>query len=535
MRYGAATAAALLVLAGCARCSRPPPPPPERFLPPDAPSAVVVPVLRAAQEQVGPLSRTALAFPIAADLGPALSALRDQLGFDPLDPKGTAQAGLDPARGAAIALDPGAPPLLVLPAGDGDRLGATVARLARDRLGASQRATLAVNGVEVTVFRPADGAPAALSLAIREGSALIVPGAGGPARIAAAATRPAGASLAGAAPFARARAALGPAALLAYVPPASPAWARAALVRDGVAVGATGSATRVSARAVLLLAPDRREFWRSVVAPGAAASREDLARMPPDAFLVGRFDGDVAAVARRVLPLAAAAGALRRAGIDLEREALALLAPGVAAALRVAPTFQVSTVSRATDLVASDPFQLAHLSAVLHVKDAGAAAALLDRLARAGGRAGISVQREGSGAPPRWRIAHRGATLDVALDGERLLVAGGAGRLQALIAAGAPPYTPPTDAARTALGTGAAGAVLDPGRLVASFRALPQEAYGTGPDAFVMRSLVDRVIDPASRLVAASVRLDLAEAAATIDLTVEARPPESAEPSGAQR
>jgi hypothetical protein len=62
---------------------------------------------------------------------------------------------------------------------------------------------------------------------------------------------------------------------------------------------------------------------------------------------------------------------------------------------------------------------------------------------------------------------------------------------------------------------------------VASFRALPPAAYGTGPDAFVMRSLAERVVEPASRLVAASLRVSLAEGAARLDLTVDARPPEA--------
>src|SRR6266496_431179 len=123
MRNGPAVATALVslavvVAAGCARCGGAGGPPPERFLAPDTPLAVVVPSLRSAQEDLAPLVRTALGFPAAADLAAALEAVRAQLGFDPLDPAALATAGVDPSRGAALALAPGAPPILVLPVGE---------------------------------------------------------------------------------------------------------------------------------------------------------------------------------------------------------------------------------------------------------------------------------------------------------------------------------------------------------------------------------------------------------------------------------
>ena len=55
-------------------------------------------------------------------------------------------------------------------------------------------------------------------------------------------------------------------------------------------------------------------------------------------------------------------------------------------------------------------------------------------------------------------------------------------------------------------------------------RAMPDEAYGTGPSGFVMRSLVERFVDPASRLAAVSLRADLAEGALLLTLELEARP-----------
>jgi hypothetical protein len=58
---------------------------------------------------------------------------------------------------------------------------------------------------------------------------------------------------------------------------------------------------------------------------------------------------------------------------------------------------------------------------------------------------------------------------------------------------------------------------------VASVQALPDEAYGTGPNAFVMRSLADRFLEPASRVQAVALRFDLLPAAALFDLEIEGR------------
>src|SRR6266568_630738 len=151
-----ATLLAALALLGCARCG-PPPSPPERFLAGSTALAVIVPRLGAAQEQAAALLATAGTFPAAADLAEALPALRAQLGFDPLQPPGAAEAGLDPEGGLAIALAPGQPPLLVLPARDAGRLEATVARLAADRLGARRREVVRAGGREVITFHAAGG------------------------------------------------------------------------------------------------------------------------------------------------------------------------------------------------------------------------------------------------------------------------------------------------------------------------------------------------------------------------------------------
>lgn len=530
MRNRAALAALLLLAAGgCARCGRPTAAAPERLLPADAPLALVVPRLRPALEQAATLARTALGFPAAAGLAEALAAVKGQLGFDPLDPAAVAGAGLDPERGLGAARGADGGLLLVLPAGDEARLEETVARLARDRLGAGERVAVRERGVEVTSFR-AQGQPPALSLLLTRGNALLAAGPGGPARIAALAGLQEPASLQRSAAFGRARAALGkePVALL-YAPPASPALARLPWLREGAALGISASSTRLAAAVAVLLGPERREAWRPALA-GPAAPPAGLPPLPGDAFLAARLAGDPAQLLRRALAdTPATLAALARAPLDPERDLLAPLAPGASAALSLAPTFEVAAVSRdAGGLVARDPFRLAYLTATLTVKDGAQARAALEKLARAAPALGLAAAPLQVAGRPGWRISRGPLALEVALDGRRLLVAGGPGRLAPLLAGSEPGYVAPSADAAAALAAGASGAVLDLGQLVASFRALPASAYGAGPDAFVMRSLAERIIDPASRLVAASARAALTAEAARIDLIVEARQPEAA-------
>jgi len=160
------------------------------------------------------------------------------------------------------------------------------------------------------------------------------------------------------------------------------------------------------------------------------------------------------------------------------------------------------------------------LEAVLPVRDPAAAEAASARIAARGKRparpeGGVHRIRTPSGEIA-WRV-------DPAA--RRVVVAGGPpGRLDALEArlAGGAGWSAPTEAAAAALSGGLGGAVLVPPRLAAAVRAMPEEAFGTGPSGFVMRSLVERLVEPVSRLTAVSFRADLAEGALVLALTVEA-------------
>lgn len=525
-------ALALALLAGLAisACRREAHPPPERWLPATVSAAVVVPALGQAARQLGAVYGTLATVPAAAAIADAYAALKAQLGFDPLDPRGLEEAGLDPAGGAAVSFSRGRPPVAVLPVADMGRFDGTARRLARDRMGAGQRVTSMGGGHQVITFRREAAGPAALAYAVAGRYALVATGPGALAAVIAAASLEETRSLWKGQDYAQALAALGPGySALAFAPAGSPALADLPAARDGVALGVRAGGGSLGLRLALRLAPDRAPGWAALAgaAPEAArtAGLEEAALVAPDAALAVRWGGDLAALWRRAhpwLPSRLTRG-LASARLDLESELLSGLAPGAALSLSIAPTFTLTEFSApSADLRHTDPFRLLKLEIAARVRDPARVRAFSARVAQAAPRLGARVAARGAS----WTLSYGKGQLGWSLQGDRLLVAGGPGRLEELerrVARGSGGYQAPSAAARAGLEGGVGGAVLDVGHLVATVQALPDEAYGTGPNAFVMRSLADRFLEPATRVAAATLRFDLLPAAALFDLEVEGR------------
>jgi len=530
--------AALGALAANPACRRPASgPPPERFLSARAQGVVLAPELGRAARELSSLGETLAAFPgLAPQLARARAALTAQLGFDPLDPAALAQAGLDPSRGAALGLEPGAGagavPVLVLPVGDAGRLEGLVERLARERLGAPDRTVQSSGALRAVTFRSAPGAPAAICYALSPASRTLVlaPGPSGPEAAVAALSRPAAESLAESPAFGELRRALGdrPALLTAALPdsPRLPPWGR-----DGAALGVSAEAGAIRLGLALRLG-DRAAGLRALRAAGKAGPATRW--LAPGSALVLRWDGDLAELGRR---LASAADPhhrewLRAHGFDLQRDLFDLLAPG--AALSVSPSPRLDLAGLSDVSLRADPLRVMSFEAVGEVKDEATSRASLARLPAlfaalaepAGGPALAQPAPDPTGAT--GRVITPSGELAWHLSGKRLLLAGGPpGALQALAAreggAGAG-WTPPTRASAAALEGGLGGAVLDPRSLAASLRALPDQAYGTGPGGFVVRSLVERFLEPAERIAAVSARAELKDAALFIELLAEVPP-----------
>ena len=526
-RFLAILAASTLLLASCGRKREYPPP--ERYVPADAPVAVIVPGVGAAARQAGALYRTIAQAPQAVPLAEAHAALKAQLGFDPFDPRGIEQAGVDPAGAAAAALGGPSPAVLVLPVLDLARLDATLARLARDRLGAGERVSMQVRGVEVVTFRREGKGPASLAYAAVGPHVLLASGAGAPEAVAGAATLPEDRSVWRSAAAGRAREALGPGWLATVLAPAgSPALADLRVARDGAAAGVKAEAARVGVRLALPLSAEREAWWKGLVATGTPDAGT-AALLPADGALLARWGADPAEAARRLEPWYPPE--LRKAFAAQKLDPVTGLAPafgpGAAASLALAPTFSFADFSSPRlDPKRVDPFGLFQIDAVIPVKDATVLRAFLVRLQKSGPKLSLKVVPRGPAAEPTgWTLQWGKAQLGLALAGGRLLVAGGAPRLAALEAraAGAAGYPPPTPAAKEALTTGLGGAVLDVTNLARSVEALPGEAYGTGPNGVVMRSLVNRYLEPAGSVATVALRLDLVPGAVLVDLDVDGK------------
>lgn len=524
----------LATVAACAQCGGAVGPPPERHVPADVVAALIVPELRGAARSLAEFYATAQDFPGTAGLPGLRASLSSQLGFDPLDTAALRDAGLDPRGGLAIAWqgpspkEKGAPrrgpPLLVVPVSNRAAAEAFVQRLATERLGAAQRSVEARGPSQVTVYRTGATAPPALSVAAADGSYLLCPGPEGPEAVARAVALAPGASLADTAAWQVARRAAGSdAAVIGFVPPGSPLLSGLWAVRDGAALALWAEPRKLHARLVTLLG-DREAGFQALAATGDGGGL--TSRLDPSAALVGRWDGAPGPLAAKLLPLIPERerDRLARAGIELGRDLFDALAAGGAASLSLAPRLELPTLD--AKALRRDPLRLVQFELVLPLADAPRVAGLSERIARMGG------QRR-QGAP--WTVPTASGEVAWAIDGDRLLVTGGGvGRLAALrgrMAGSAGGYRAPTDDARRTLASGGLGAlVLDTRNAAASVRALPPEAFGTGPTGFVMRSLVERFVEPAERIEAASLRAALEPGALVLALEVQPAPPEERQP-----
>lgn len=523
--------ATALAILGCQGGRRGPPP--ERFVPATARAAVVVPETGRAASELADLHASVSGFPGAGELAGARGALAAQLGFDPLDQDALADAGVDPRRGAAVAVldhpgprgEPGSATLVVLPAADAPKVERLLARIARDRLGATERTAETHGGVAAVIFRRPASAAAALTYAVVERTTLLTTHPSGPALIAESAALAPAASLSEAPAWKLARRALGEdVAALVFVPAGSRLLGGMWALADGLAVGVSAGPRRLLARAAILLGA-REPSFRALAADGRAAPL--VARLDPDAPFAARWDGDFAALGKKLAPMIGTRDRQRlaRRGIDLERDLFGLLAPGGALALSLPQRLALGRLT--AEAARRDPLRAFEFEVVLPLRPGADPGTTAERLARGVGavrRRRRSADDGVSRLPtPSGEIAWK---VDAAAG--RLVAAGGRpGRIDALLtrlAGAGPGWKAPTRGAEEALSGGLGGAALDVARLVAAIRALPAEAFGSGPSGFVMRSLVERIADPAARrLAAVSLRADLEEGALVLALDVEAR------------
>src|SRR5258707_14927013 len=174
------------LIAGCTRCGKATPSPAartsiHRFLPRIAEAVVVVPNSARLGEKLKQLQNLKLASFVAQLQGLAnaqeyVNGLMEQLGVDLRSRDELVKAGIDPERGAAVALVSANRGYWVLAIADEGRFRSAVRRLANNRLGASAETSRDELGNAVTYFSRSGEAGSLLAFALVDGFALMAAG-----------------------------------------------------------------------------------------------------------------------------------------------------------------------------------------------------------------------------------------------------------------------------------------------------------------------------------------------------------------------
>ncbi len=516
-----------LVFAGCSRCGGDKPSgakvlSPARYLPRSARAAVVIPDVGALGEKLARLQRLKIAN-FAAQLQNAQSAegfvsgIMRQVGVDLRSAQAMEAAGLQPSRGAGLALLANNQVVSVLGMKDEKALTETFAKLARERLGAPTRAEEKVPGGTLVTFSRA-GAPApSLGLLLSDGYALV--GAGELV-----------AQLPG-------LATLAPEQSLAQEPLLSDALKRLPTERDFYAflpgglgfllpVGGTESVTLVGSlrEGALSLHADMPWPDEASFEVFKAQKGPDLAGyLPADSFLTVRYGGDPAKL-EGVWPYLAG-GAITRAvqssGVDVKGELLSRLEPGMVAGVALAPTVQLGAGLPRLDPRRTNPFRFVHLVVVGEGKDAAGVASLLEKVPPLAQKLGAKVEpAELNGQRVYLTSYAQGEGTHLAAVDKKVLLAAPQTRLEAVLPTlSAPPGPSPVpEELRASLQEPVLGAVLDLRRLSDTVKALPSEAWGIG--GFAIKATTVRFLEATDDLRAVTLGVSAKDKALRADLTL---------------
>jgi hypothetical protein len=524
---------ATVVAAGCARCgSRPPPT--ERFVAADAAAVLIVPTLAGLAQQSSDVLTTAATFPGGKELLDARAVIAGRLTFDPFDVASIAATGLDPARGLALSGVVGkggeqSPDVVLsLPVADAAKFEAAVAKLAKERLSATERGVES-GSPEVIAWRPAAGAQPLFAYALVQKTALVSFGPAAVDAIRAAAAIPEAGTIASRPEYQKTMKALGAGlGIEFYVPANSPALKDVPQLKDGFAAGVRGGRDRIGVAGAMLLGP-REATLRAAVAKGESSAL--LAKLDPGAGWVVRGDGDPG----QSTDVQAVIDAMGKQGIPepalaILKDFIGSLGSGSALGIGVLPPGPAAK-ARLTDA----PLSAVRAELLTSLKDPARMTAAIQRavdLATEQAAAAAKPARGGKGAATvpnfgknPWRFPLPGGELAAAVaDGKLAIVAGPAGTLEALLARTGTTFKGPTPAADKALKGGSGGMYIDVPKLAAAARAYPEEAFGDGQQGVMVKSMVDQWSAAAERITAISVSGDLVEGAARGELLVEVTP-----------
>ena len=485
----------LLAAAGCSRCGAGSAGAAEELLPSRPSAAVVTAPLGAVAQHLAALIARAGSLPGGEQLGDARKAIAARLGFDPLTREGLSSAGLDPDRGAAVALLDRQEWVASLPLAKPDLFEKAVQTLLVERGG------FAPVGEPAQPTRIFERRGQRIGVSVVRGYGVLARTADPGAAIAAAGSRPAEQTLARDPGLRAARDRLGGQDFIAWAPAAS-ALAQKTVGRalpGDAAVATTTSAGGTASRLYVELPAEDAKRAQATLPGGGAALMELLPANAPLRARLGIAPTRLLESVRSFPEIAALLDRLHGA----DAEVFAALAPGAAVSLGVARDARIGeAVDYGLDWRRKSPFDTVQLVALAQVSDRPRLQKAFDQIARLLPELGARVERSGEDFQVTY-AAGRGARFGLR-EIERKPVAyllGGPLRPEDLR------RTPRPANPDTALLYEDAGAALrvDFGKLAASMRELPPAAYGSGPQSYVARSLVGQVIEPLR-----TVRLTLA-------------------------
>ena len=519
--------------------------PVERLLSPTSDWVVLSPALGRLGADASALSATLATLPEGEIVAEGLRQLSAGLGFDPLIPQGLASVGLDPARGAALAQEGGVG-FVALPVADPTLVVARVARMAAERLGATQRERQASG---VLTFSPPASAVAA-ALGFRDGYALLAQGPAGAQLIGRLLAQAKAAPSEGSSPSASARRSaeppssgaptlegdptfvaasgrLGPGFdLVLYLPAASSLLPRPPHALPGRAFisGLAFSKARLTARVLALLSVPEGAALSALSLP---AGQGLVALLAPAAPILARLGGEPAAMAqawRGLLPRELQRR-LDGAGIDFGRDVLQNLKPGIALSLGLAPGIDLSAPPT-LDPRRENPFRYVALTAVAQARDPVRAQVTLAKLLTLAPILDATVVRRSVGSQPIDTFHYaRGEGVSVALAGDTVLVTGGEGAMEAAlgrVTGKGARFAPSPALAHALVGHVSDGLALDTDALLAAVERIPPSAYG-GLTGLTLRSLVDRLSEPLRHLGPLVATVNFEADAAIADATIPFR------------
>lgn len=481
-------------------------------------------------EHVGLLPRLKLAALLASTAGypnaEALFAdLARQAGWDPRSRESMRGAGIDPDRALVGFLsEKENAPLVLIPEADAGKLEALLAKNAEARLGAPRRTQETVAGTKVTILA-GQGPVDQLAWAHASGYLLLAHSPAGVAALKAALVQPAEGSLARDPRFAATRKRLADRDVFAFSCVDAIPLQKRVFVPYGTSLSFALDEKALRLSADLPLDDAWADRLKSLASPAGA---DLVSRLDPNAFLVARLGGDPALLEPLVDTFLAPLfkRAFEEAGVDVKKDLLGNLKPGVAAAFTLAPTAKLGGVPE-LDVRRTNPFEFVLLGALGRALDPGRAAKTLEAVAAAAPRFGAKMEpAEVSGAKVFVTRYHLGEGASLGLKADQVLVTGGAGQMEAMLSrldSPAAVATADPEASR-ALAEDAFAVYLDLSRLIAGVRSLPDSAYGIG--GWAIKAAVSRWLDAVDEITGLRVHGRLADKSlhAEVALTLKLAP-----------